>query len=87
MFHFRVGVVSVFHFRVGAEGPECVAAAGLDTEVRYVSAVGEDVSTSLGELAGDRSVHGRPVRRIPSCAGQRHYPSLFWSATTRGHIG
>lgn len=61
--------------------------AGLDTEVRYVSAEGEDVSTSLGELAGDRVVHGGPVRRIPSFAGQRHYPGLFWSATTGGHIG
>lgn len=33
-----------------------VAVAVLDTEVRYVSAEGEAVSTSLGELAGDRVV-------------------------------
>lgn len=57
----------------------------LDTEVRYVSAEGEDVSTSLGEVAGDRVVHGLPVRTIPSFPGQRHYPGLFWSAG--GHIG
>ena len=27
-----------------------------------------------------------PVRRIRSRAGQRHYPGLFWSATTGGHV-
>ncbi|MDQ2783220.1 MAG: TnsA-like heteromeric transposase endonuclease subunit, partial [Actinomycetota bacterium] len=59
----------------------------LEAEALYVSAEGEDVSTSLGELAGERVVHGRPVRRIRSFAGQRHYPGLFWSATTGGHIG
>jgi len=64
-----------------------VPASGLDAEVRYVSAEGEDVSTSLYEFAGDRVLHGRPVRRMPSLVGQRHYPGLFWSATTGGHIG
>lgn len=60
--------------------------AVLDTEVRYVSAGGEDVCTSLGELDGDRAVHGLPVRTIWSFAGQRHYPGLFWSTTTRRHV-
>jgi hypothetical protein len=60
--------------------------AVLDSEVRYVSPGGEDVSTSLGELDGDRVVHGLPVRTIRSFAGQRHYPGLFWSATTGRHV-
>lgn len=80
--------MSEFHFRVGAEDSEwVVAAAALDAEVRYVCADGEGVSTSLGELDGDRAVHGRPVRAIRSIAGQRHYPGLFWSSTTGAHVG
>lgn len=59
----------------------------LEAEALYVSAEGEDVSTSLGRLSGDRVVHGLPVRSIRSFAGQRHYPGLFWSATTGGHVG
>lgn len=64
---------------------EVVAGEGLlEAEALYVSAEGEAVMTSLGELAGDRVVPGTRVRRIRSFAGQRHYPGLFWSATTGG---
>lgn len=59
----------------------------LAAEALYVSAEGEAVTTSFGQLDGDRVVHGLPVRRIPSFARQRHYPGWFWSATTRGHVG
>jgi len=30
---------------------------------------------------------GRPVRGFPSYRGQRHFPGLYWSATTGGHVG
>jgi len=35
-------------------------------ETLYVSAEVEAVTTSFGQLDGDRVVHGLPVRRIPS---------------------
>ncbi len=57
-----------------------------DIEAHYVSADGGAVSTTLGAVDSLRLVHGLPVRDIPSHAGQRHYPGLFWSATTRGHV-
>lgn len=28
-----------------------------------------------------------PVRDFPSYRGQRHFPGLYWSATTGGHVG
>ena len=58
----------------------------LDIEAHYVSADRGAVSTTLGAVDSLRLVHGLPVRDIPSHAGQRHYPGLFWSATTRGHV-
>ncbi|WP_408997121.1 DUF4240 domain-containing protein [Streptomyces europaeiscabiei] len=30
---------------------------------------------------------GRPVRSFPSYRGQRHFPGLYWSSTTGGHVG
>lgn len=30
---------------------------------------------------------GRPVRDFPSYRGQRHFPGLYWSSTTGGHVG
>lgn len=86
-FHFRVGCVSLFQSRVGGEDAgHVVTAAVLNTKAQYVSAEGEVVVTTLGDLDGDRAVRGLPVRRIRSAAGQRHYPGLFWSATTGGHV-
>ncbi len=64
-----------------------MAHAGLlDTETLYV-ADGAEISAPLGDVDGDRVVHGLPARRIRSSAGQGHYPGLFWSATTGGHVG
>jgi hypothetical protein len=64
-----------------------VAAVGaLDVEVRYVDVHAQPVVTSLRQLDAGRVVRGRPVRKIPSPAGQRHYSGLFWSATTGGHV-
>ncbi|MGW7633711.1 TnsA-like heteromeric transposase endonuclease subunit [Streptomyces griseoincarnatus] len=30
---------------------------------------------------------GLPVRGFPSYRGQRHFPGLYWSSTTGGHVG
>ncbi|MER5757529.1 hypothetical protein [Streptomyces sp. NPDC002088] len=30
---------------------------------------------------------GLPVRGFPSHRGPRHFPGLYWSATTGGHVG
>nr|WP_249375704.1 TnsA-like heteromeric transposase endonuclease subunit [Streptomyces sp. I05A-00742] len=41
-------------------------------------------------LAGAVSVEfeaGLPVRGFPSYRGQRHFPGLYWSSTTGGHVG
>lgn len=40
------------------------------------------MTTSVGALVSERVVRGRPVRKIPSYARQKHYPGLFWAATT-----
>lgn len=58
----------------------------LDVEAHYVSADDGPVSTTLGAVDGLRLVYGLPVRAIPSHSGQRHYPGLFWSATTGAHV-
>ncbi|MDO5740614.1 MAG: TnsA-like heteromeric transposase endonuclease subunit [Ornithinimicrobium sp.] len=58
----------------------------LDTEVRYVAADGEAVTTSLRLLDLERASTALPVRRLRSHARQRHYCGRFWSATTGGHV-
>ena len=75
--------VSFSGFRVVPADTSCVAQG--DTEVRYVSEDGDPVVSSLGEVAADRVVVGRPVRRVRSYSGQRHYAGLYWSSTTRAH--
>ncbi|AXH97068.1 TnsA-like heteromeric transposase endonuclease subunit [Ornithinimicrobium avium] len=58
----------------------------LDTEVRYVDADGESVTTSLRQLDLKRASTALPVRRLKSHVRQRHYSGLFWSATTGAHV-
>lgn len=58
----------------------------LDTEVRYVDADGESVTTSLRQLDLKRVSTALPVRRLKSHARQRHYSGQFWSATTSCHV-
>jgi hypothetical protein len=62
------------------------AANPLDTEVRYVDADGESVTTSLRQLDLKRASTALPVRRLKSHVRQRHYSGLFWSATTGAHV-
>jgi hypothetical protein len=58
----------------------------LDTEVRYVRADLDPLMTSIRLVDVELVLRGRPVRRVRSYAGQRHYSGLFWSATTGAHV-
>ena len=58
----------------------------LDTEIRYVDADGEMVTTSLRQLDLGRAATALPVRRVKSHARQHHYSGRFWAATTAGHV-
>lgn len=58
----------------------------LDTEVRYLTETGEDVTTTIGSMDLDRVSHSEPIRRIRSHRGQRHYSGLYWSFRTRSHV-
>lgn len=53
----------------------------LDTELRYVAADSSEVATTVRDAAMTTLSTARPVRRVGSYAGQRHYSGLFWSAT------
>jgi hypothetical protein len=50
-----------------------------DAEGEYRRPLTEAVSVAFEE--------GRPVRGFPSYRGQRHFPGLYWAATTGGHVG
>lgn len=56
------------------------------TQCHYVSADGDERVTTVDEVHMASVVAGRPVRPIRSFAGQKHYPGLFWSVTTRTHL-
>ncbi|WP_206447722.1 hypothetical protein [Agrococcus sp. KRD186] len=58
----------------------------LDTEVRYLTETGEDVTTTVGTMDLDRASRSEPIRRIRSHRGQRHYSGLYWSFRTRTHV-
>jgi hypothetical protein len=42
---------------------------------------------SLAEVAGVAFEDAPPVRTFPSYRGQRHFPGLYWYATTGRHVG
>ena len=43
--------------------------------------------TTLAAVDVECVVCGRPVRRVRSYAGQRHYSGLYWASTTGSHVG
>jgi hypothetical protein len=49
--------------------------------------VGGEHRVPLFEASGVEFEAGLPVRGFPSYRGQRHFPGLYWSATTGGHVG
>ena len=58
----------------------------LDTELMYLPEEDTSVATTVGTVDSTRLSTDRPVRPPRSHAFQRHYPGLFSSATTGGHI-
>lgn len=58
----------------------------LDSKVEYVDASGHPVYTTLGQVDQSRLARALPIRKPPAYRNQRHYPGLFWSATTGDHV-
>ena len=58
--------------------------AGFD--VAWVEA-GTEVRRPLRDAVGIAFEDVQPVRDFPSYRGQRHFPGLYWSATTGRHVG
>jgi hypothetical protein len=73
-------------FRFEGSSIVCVPAGGRPRAgrvlVRYRTAAGEFVDTSLDRLDVDDVLTGRPVREFRSYKGRRHYSGWYWSATT-----
>lgn len=62
------------------------ATAHLKADLRYVTADGEEISTTLGAVDEGRLSTALPMRKFYAHARQRHYSGLFWSATTGDHV-
>lgn len=58
----------------------------LNSTVEYIDASWQPVHTVLGQVDQSRLSRALPVRRPPSYRAQKHYPGLFWSATTGDHV-
>jgi hypothetical protein len=56
-------------------------------EVGFVGPDGRQVRMGLDEAATVRLEAVAPVRAFPSFKRQRYVPGLWWSATTRRHVG
>lgn len=67
-----------------AGGPE--SAAG-DVEVSWADPGGQRCSFGLESVAGIAFEDALPVREFLSYRGQRHFPGLWWLATTGRHVG
>jgi hypothetical protein len=62
-----------------------LAVAGF--EIGYVAEDGVEHRVPLQEAWAVSFEFGLPVRRFTARKGQRHLSGLWWSATTRGHVG
>jgi hypothetical protein len=47
---------------------------------------GSTMELSLSAMTSEMVLSGVPWRRIRSHRGQRHFPGLYWSSTTGGHV-
>lgn len=56
-------------------------------EVAFVDGDGVEVRASLADAAGVPFEAVAPVRRFSSYKRQRHFPGLWWSSSTGGHVG
>lgn len=63
--------------------------APLDVDAFDVAwlADGSEVRKPLSAAAGTAFEYVAPVREFPSYRGQRHFPGLYWAASTNSHVG
>ena len=61
--------------------------AARDVEVSWADPGGQRCSASLGSVAGIAFEDAMPAREFFSYRGQRHFPGLWWLATTGRHVG
>lgn len=59
---------------------------GQDVRIQYLSFDRGTVRARLDDVDADAVLHGLPVRKPPTYRGQRNYPGLFWSSTTRSFL-
>ncbi|CAO5151927.1 hypothetical protein FAIPA1_140127 [Frankia sp. AiPs1] len=62
------------------------ASSADEFELSWVEGGGE-VQGSLVTASAVAFEDVAPVRDFPSYRGQRHFPGLYWSATSRRHVG
>jgi hypothetical protein len=65
---------------------ECGEVSG-PVEICWVDAQGQPHRAAAEAAAGVAFEHGGPVRRFRWDRGQRHFPGLWWAATTGRHVG
>ena len=70
---------------MSGEGAENARAA--DVEVGWVDAGAQRQVAGLGAVAGIAFEDVVPVRDFPSYRRQRHFPGMWWLATTGRHVG
>lgn len=58
----------------------------LDTGMTYVTESFERVDTDVRSVDIGRVSRGRPVRRVHTAAGKKHYTGEFWSTTVDAHL-
>jgi hypothetical protein len=56
-------------------------------QLAFVDSSGSRRQEPLATGWSSRFESGQPVRSFPSRQGQRHFPGLWWSATTGQHVG
>jgi hypothetical protein len=61
--------------------------AGSEIEVSWTDDAGRRCARGLGAVADIAFEEALPAREIPSYHGQRHFPGLWWLATTGRHVG
>jgi hypothetical protein len=63
--------------------------APLDVDAFDVAwlADGSEVRQLLSAATGTAFEYVAPVREFPSYRGQRHFPGLYWAASTNSHVG
>jgi hypothetical protein len=62
-------------------------ARAVGIEVAWVDAGSQQRAADLGGIAGVAFEDAMPVRDFPSYRRQRHFPGMWWLATTGRHVG